>query len=51
MKEEKLIPLPLQHLIKSIYIVLEILVFVLLHHRSQPVAVVVQEDSNDGKSP
>lgn len=38
------------HLGEPIYIVLKILIFVFLDYRVEPVAIVVQEDTNYGKS-
>ena len=48
-KEEQIVPRSLQRTPEPVGIVLKILVFVLFYHRSQPVAVVMQENANDGK--
>lgn len=38
------------HLIEPIHVVLEILVFVLLDDRTEPMAIVVQENADNGKT-
>jgi len=39
-----------QHLVEPIHVVLEILILVFLDDRTEPMAVVVEEDADDGKS-
>ena len=38
------------YLVQPVNIVLEVLIFVLFDDRSQPMAVVMQEDADDGES-
>ena len=38
------------YLVQPVNIVLEVLILVLLDNRSQPMAVVMQEDADDGES-
>ena len=40
-----------QGLVDRVNPVLEILVFVFFHDRTKPVAVVMEEDANDGQAP